>query len=173
MKFPRPINRNMLRKERLTLYFNSLFDAMNTEYDWTNSRDGSNRSSYRFQARANSGEFWNLLLGVCSYRAWFPQGDTEVVAGLHIRESQVLLDALHELKAEIECDFGYTLDWSQRLCRNPGRQKRKFIFASRGGSIHSPEHELLEIGEWHIETLLKLDEVFTPRIQRLRSEIVL
>ena len=87
-----------------------------------------------------------------------------MVAGLQIENSQALLDALLELKTEIESDFGDTLDWSQRLCRNPGTQNRKFIFASRRGSIQCMECELQEIGEWHIDTLLKLDEVFTPRI---------
>ena len=46
------------------------------------------------------------------------------------------------------------------------------VFVSRNGSIQSPEGELQEIGEWHIETLLKLNEVFTPRIVQISSETV-
>ena len=173
MEFARPITQNMPYKERFTLYFESLSKTMEARHDWASANDGPPAGrSYRFQPTANTERFWNLLRGECCYRAWFPEGDTEVVAGLHIRESQILLDSLHKLRAEIESDFGGTLDWTQRLCRNPKTQKRKLIFASHSGSIQSPEAELQEIGEWHIETLLKLNEAFTQRIVQVSSEIV-
>lgn len=173
MKFSRPITQNMPDKERLMLYFQSLSKVMDVRHDWTSANDGSSAGrSYRFRSGENTERFWNLLRGECCYRAWFPEGEAEVAAGLHIRESQILLDALHKLKAEIESDFGGTLDWTQRLSRNPKTQKRKLIFVSRNGSIQSPGRESQEVGEWHIETLLKLNEVFTPRIVQISSEIV-
>ena len=172
MEFSRPITQNLPDKERFMLYFESLSKTMDGRHDWTSANDGPPAGrSYRFKSRANTESFWNLLRGECCYRAWFPEGDTEIVAGFHIRESQVLLDTLHKLKTEIESDFGGTLDWTQRLCRNPKTQKRKLIFVSRNGSIQSPERELQEIGEWHIETLLKLNQVFTPRIVQISSQI--
>ena len=166
MEFSRPITQNMHDRERFTLYFESLSKAMEARHDWTSAPDGQiGGRSYRFRSKANTERVWNLLRGECCYRAWFPKGDIEVVAGFHIRESEELFNALYNLKAEIESNFGGALDWTQRLCRNPKTQKRRLIFASRNGSIQSSESELREIGEWHIETLIKLAEVFTPKIK--------
>ena len=167
MEFSRPITQNMTDNERFLLYFESLSKAMEARHDWTSSPDGPlGGRSYRFRSKANTGRVWNLLRGECCYRAWFPKGDTEVVAGFHIRESEELFNALYNLKAEIGSDFGGALDWTQRLCRNPKTQKRRLVFASRNGSIQSSEAELQEIGEWHIETMLKLSEAFTPIVER-------
>ena len=168
MEFLRPITNNIAEKERFALYFDSLSAAMEAKYDWASS---GFRRGPRFKPKRNTGRFWDLQRGECCYRAWFPARKTEsvVVAGLQIRESQALLDAMRELKTEIESDFGDTLDWSQRLCDNPKTQNRKFIFASRRGNISLPETELQEIGEWHIDTLLKLDKAFTPRIEEYIS----
>ena len=170
MEFSRPTTQNVPDKERCTLYFESLSKAMESAYGWecSYSWDPPGSRECRFQSKANTEQFWNHRQGECCYRAWFPQGNQEVVAGLLIRESQPLLNALHKLKREIEADFGDTLDWSQRLCRNAKSQKRKIIFASRRGNIQSAQAELQEISEWHIETLLKLNEVFTPRIKEWR-----
>ena len=152
MTFSRPITTNMPEKERFTLYFESLIKAMEARYDWISVDDASlDGRSYRFRPKRYTGKLWNIQRGECCYRAWFPSDkwfpsvNTEVVAGLHIRESQALLNALRELKAEIETDFGDTLDWSQKLCRSP-RQKRKFVFASRRGSIQSSERRVA--GNW-------------------------
>lgn len=133
MKFSVPIIQNMPEKDRFTLYFESLSDAMDSRHDWT-SLTGTGRGC-RFKPRSNVGRFWDLQRGESCYRAWFPARNIEVVAGLQIENSQALLDALLELKTEIESDFGDSLDWSRRLCRSPGTQNRKFIFASRRGSI--------------------------------------
>lgn len=156
-------------KENRKLYFESLRDAMESEHGWKSCTEGDSSfpRSCRFQPAGKVGPFGNIQRGECAYRAWFPKGDTEIVAGLLIRENQALFDVIQELKAEIESDFGSELDWSQRLCRNPKKQKRRFVFALHPRSIQSLEHELQEIAEWHIETLLKLDEVFTPRIEQL------
>ena len=172
MEFVRPITHNLPSPERFNLYFKSLSHAMESKHDWQHLYTPSyNRRGCRLKPRRNVGSIWNLLNGLCCYRAWFPARNTLVTAGLQIEQehSQALLDELRELKAEIESDFGGVLDWSQRLCRNPEKQQRKFIFVSRHGSIQSPVHELQEIGEWHIDTLLKLDKAFTPRIEAYNS----
>lgn len=171
MKFSKQMTPKMSNRKRRKLYFASLCAAMESEHDWKNLVDGSSGRKYRFLPKINVSSCWNIQRGECWYCAWFPYGgleagDTEVVTGLDIR-NQALYHTIKNLKGEIESDFGGTLDWSQRLCRNPKTQKRKFVFTRHLGSIQSPEHELQEIAEWHIETLLKLDEVFTHRIERL------
>lgn len=153
-------------------YFTSLRNAMKLEHGWKSCTEGNAQfpRSCRFHPAGNVEPFVNIQRGECSYRAWFPESNGKIVAGLIIRQNQALFNAIHELRAEIESDFGSVLDWTQRLCRDPG-QRRKFVFTSRPGSIQSLEDELLEISEWHIATLLKLDEAFTHRITQVFSTL--
>ena len=160
MDFSRSITENMSRKERYTLYFESLREVMKW-HDW--------RSLY------SSGTNWcrflpnddvvDLAVPIYSYTARFPKGNAEVAGMLVIRDNHELFEYLCGLKSEIESDFGGTLDWSQRLNRAPETDRKRQTFASYRGSIESPEQKLKEIGEWHIETLIKLNEVFAPRIK--------
>ena len=164
MEFLRPITENMSRKERYTLYFESLREAMKS-HDW--------RDLYCF------GDNWcrlkpkddavDLAVPIYSYNAKFPGGDAEVAALCVIRDNHELFEYLCGLKSEIESDFGGTLDWSQRLNRDPKRDKKRQTFASCRGNILLPESKLQEIGEWQIDTLLKLDSAFAPRIKEFIS----
>ena len=86
---------------------------------------------------------------------------------MSLRHNQELFDHLRGLKSEIEADLGSTLDWQE-----PGAKKRAAIII-RNGSIFATQHELEEYGEWHIETLLKLDNVITPRIKLWCGEVEL
>ena len=160
MDFSRSITENMSRKERYTLYFESLREAMR-RYDW-DSLYSPGTNWCRFLPKD---DVIHLAVPIYSYTARFPKGDAEVAGMLTIRDNHELFEYLCGLKSEIESDFGSTLDWSQRLNRDPERARKRQTFASRSGSIESPEHELKEIGEWHIETLIKLNEAFAPRIK--------
>lgn len=160
MNFSAPITENTSRKESYTLYFESLREVMESN-DW--------RSLY------TSGTNWcrflpkddvvDLAVPIYSYTARFPRGDEEVAAMLVIRDNHELFEYLCGLKSVIESDFGEILDWSQRLNRDPETDRKRQIFASRRGSIESLERELKEFGAWHIETLIKLNEVFAPRMK--------
>ena len=158
--FSRSITENMPRKERYTLYFESLRKVMNW-HDWR-SLYSSGTNWCRFLLKD---DVVDLAVPIYSYTARFPRGDTEVAAMLVIRDNHELFEYLFGLKSEIESDFGCTLDWSQRLNRTPETDRKRQTFASRHGSIKSPERELKEIGEWHIKTLIKLNEAFAPRIK--------
>jgi hypothetical protein len=58
--------------------------------------------------------------------------------------------------------FGSTFEWERlddkRSCR---------IALYRDGSIESPDSELEQIREWHIDNLLRLKKVFLPFIKQL------
>ena len=158
MKFSRPITKNMSKKERYMLYFESLCRDMKLKHDWdSHYEDGKNRC--RFLHRDDAGSF-GLVVPVFSYSARFPRGDKEVETYLSIRHDHELFDHLRGLKSEIEADFGSTLDWQE-----PGAKKRAAI-TIRNGSIFATQHELEEYGEWHIEKLLKFNETFAPRIRK-------
>lgn len=163
MDFSRSITENMSRKERYTLYFESLREAMK-EYDWANLYS-SGANWCRFLPEEDAVTYSVVVPKIYAYIAKFPGGDAEVAVLLAIYNDRELFGYLNERKSEIESDFGDALDWSQSLNRDPERYKKRQTFASRRGSIKSPERELKEIGEWHIEILIKLNEAFAPRIK--------
>ena len=159
MRFSRPVTENMPRKERYTLYFESLRRAMELRHDWQSAYDAaSNRCS--FLSREDAVAFGLTVPTFCFY-ARFPRGDSEVISYLYIRRNHELFDHLCNLKSEIDTYFGSTLLWDSS-CGLKGRR----IFAICPGSILATQYELEEYGEWHIETLLKLNQAFAPRIRR-------
>lgn len=160
MEFLKSITENMSRKERYTLYFESLRREMEVKHDWISIYcDGKNRC--RFLHRNDADCFGLTDPRVFSYSARFPSGDKEVETYMSIRDNHELFDHLRGLKSEIEAEFGSTLDWLIK----PGVRKRAVITIRRG-SILVAQHELEEHCEWHIEKLLKLNEAFTPRIKQ-------
>ncbi len=160
MKFSRPITSNMPKRERYTLYFEALSRVIKERHDWIGSYDsGTNWCKFLHQDDAIT---FNLHIPrLFCYTARFPRGNNEVIAYLRIRDNHPLFDHLHKQRSEIDSDFDSAPDW-----RAPSAHKSRSIVLIRPGSIGDTEHKLEEYGEWHIETLLKLNEAFTPRIKR-------
>ena len=123
---------------------------MGLRHDWQSAYDAtSNRCS--FLPKEDAVAFGLTVPKFCFY-ARFPRGDNEVISYLYIRHNHELFDHLCNLKSGIDAYFGSTLLWDSS-CGLPG-------------SILATQHELEEYGEWHIETLLKLNQAFAPRIRR-------
>ena len=160
MRFSRSVTENMSRKERYALYFESLRRDMELRYDWESAYDPG-RNWCKFLPRNDAVTYGLFIPRLFCYIARFPRGDSEVISYLYIRRNHELFDHLCNLKSEIDTNFSSPLLWDSS-CGLKGRR----IFASCPGSILATQHELEEYGEWHIETLLKLNEVFTPRIKR-------
>ena len=157
MKFSRPITEHTPRKERYTLYFEALQRDVELKNDWTSIyTNGENRC--RFLHRDDADRF-GLAVPMFSYSARFSKSD-KVETYLSMRHNHELFDHLRGLKSEIEANFGSTLDWQER-----GATVRAAT-TIRPGNIFATQRELEEYGEWHIENLLKLNEVFTPKIKR-------
>ena len=166
MELSRAITQHLPKRERYMVYFESLRSSMK-RHGWR-SLYSSGTNWCRFLPESVAREF-GLGVPVFSYSARFPNGDVEIAAILRIRKDRELFDDLHELKGEIETDFGGALDWSQRLNNKPAKRIGRQIFTSYHGSIFAAESELQEFGDWHIDTLLRLDDVFTPRIRQLKT----
>ena len=77
-------------------------------------------------------------------------------------EVLAVFDALKERQAKIESDFGQSLHWGRDYVPD---QKRQTICIYRDRSAEPSVRELEQIGDWHIENLLKLKEVFAPEIE--------
>lgn len=147
------------RKEKYRSYFQELADAL-MQVDFTGPRSALLQNYLNF----SSG------IGEIRYGAMFPQGQ-KVHAYINIRQKIdanriKLFNFLEKRKSEIEETFGEELDWIRDQEKSLSR-----IAVSRDGSIESPDDELEEIREWHIENLLKLKEVFHPEIERALETI--
>ena len=82
------------------------------------------------------------------------------------QEVLAVFEALKERQAEIEADFGQLLHWGRDYVPD---QKRQTICIYRDRSAEPSMRELEQIGDWHIENLLKLNEVFAPEIRAALS----
>ena len=86
------------------------------------------------------------------------------------QEVLAVFDALKERRAKIEADFGQLLHWGRDYVPD---QKRQTICIYRDRSAEPSVRELEQIGDWHIENLLKLNEVFAPEIRAcLKSHLI-
>ena len=155
MKFPKPFTQYQTLEERYHSYFRALRDELREHHQWRTSRNPKRGNSYALPSGYSA----------FRYRVWFSERTQEVGTALQIQgkpqaECQKLFDALKEQKAEIESCFGSPLQWERK------DQKRQAIAVYRNGDIWAFEGELEEIADWHIEKLLKLREVFTPRMKQ-------
>ena len=160
MRFSRPITENMSRKERYVLYFESLRRDMELKHDWQGSYDHETNWC-KFLPRDDAVTYGLHFPKLFCYTARFPRGDNEVRAYMRIEDNHVLFDHLFRRRWEIDAHFDAVPVWEA-----PSTYKYRQVVLIRPGSIWRTENELQEIGEWHIETLLKLNEVFAPRIKR-------
>lgn len=80
-------------------------------------------------------------------------------AGINLR----LFDQLAAERAQIEAEFGHALDWE----RLEGRKKCAIGVTLRGGGRRD-EDRWPETQDTMIETMIRLERVFRPRVQALR-----
>ena len=76
-----------------------------------------------------------------------------------------LLESLEQEKDQIEFEVGESLVWDPmeyRACR---------IAVIRPGSIDDREETLTEIRQWMVQNLIKIRDVFGPRLAELARQI--
>lgn len=159
MKFPKPFTQYQTLEERYHFYFRTLSDELRERHRWCTSRNPKRGNSYALPSGCSA----------FRYRVWFSVRTQEVGAALQIQgkpqaECQELFDALKKQKAEIESCFGSPLQWERK------EQKRQTIAIYRNGDIWASESELEEIADWHIEKLLRLREVFSPKMEQVLEQ---
>jgi len=139
--------------EAYRVFFQALIDDLRENHRFTNARVGQPQNWYSF-ASGISGITYSasLVLGDrARAEVYIDVGDAE--------ENKSIFDALHEDRETIERQFGSQLSWEpldeRRACR---------IAVYRPGSIEASSEELGEIRKWMATNLLKLKEIFGPRL---------
>ena len=144
------------KQEKYRDYFQTLIDELREKHKFT---------GIRVAQPFNWQSFSSGIRGV-RYRATFAQGNRVhalvKIDQKHLENRLDIFDTLKNQEVEIVDSLGSLLEWERRNDR-----RESFIIVSREGSIDSADSELEEIREWHIETLLKLKEVFTPEIEKV------
>ncbi len=145
------------RRERYRQFFQELMDTLREVHRFTNARSAQPQSWYFFSA----GHAQRIQWG-----ASFAQGG-RVRIEVYIDNvdgdwNKRLFDRLHEQRAPIESEFYEPLDWERLDERRASR-----IAVYRNGSIDDNNDTLAEISHWMIERLLKVSEVFGPRLDEL------
>jgi len=140
------------KSEKYRKYFQELIDDLRENHRFTSAKKGQPQNWYTFSSGNK-----NFLYGHS-----FAQGNrvrTEIyIDSGDLDENKEFFNKLFAEKAEIEKEFGQTLEWerldSKRACR---------IAIYRSGSIEDSSEELQEIKDWGIQNLLKLRNVFVKR----------
>jgi hypothetical protein len=157
-----PSNPVSLRGEKYRQYYQSLIDELREKHRYSGAKLGQPQNWYSFSASG--------IRGIL-YSAVFAQGGrvrTEVyIDQQDFDKNKALFDALFSHAGEIAEEYGTPIEWERldgkRACR---------IAVYRDGSIDDSDSDLEEIHNWHIENLLKVKEVFTPRINTiLKSQV--
>ena len=146
--------------EKYRSYFQALMDELE-DRQFTGPRTAQPRNCHYFP----SNDIY--------YEARFAQRASRVGAGIYIdqgsqEENKNLFDALKQRQAEINSNFGsqLELEWDRLDQKIISR-----IAVYRDGVIESPDSELEEIRNWHIENLIKIKEVFAPEIEQALETI--
>ncbi len=143
------------RGEKYRTYYQPLIDEL-VKHNFTRPRTPSSQNWFNFSSGING----------IGYGVQFPRGDkvlTYINIGRELGENRIaIFNALEEWSAEIAANFKNPLEWNRDQ-----EVSLSTIAISCDGSIESTNSELEEIREWHIENLLKLKEVFQPKIERI------
>jgi hypothetical protein len=138
-------------------WFQALIDELREAHGFTNARIGQPQNWHSF-ASGFTGIGYSVAFTHQGLRAevYIDHGDRA--------ENKRVFDALHAERAEIERQYGAELSW-ERL--DERRASRVGIY--REVTIASPPEELAEAHAWSIVQLLRLKEVFAPRLERVIS----
>ena len=143
--------------ERYRRFYQPLLDELRDRHHFTNARAAQPQCWYAFSSGKTGFKYSANFTGDDTVRA-------EVYIDSEDRDLPKLrFDALFKQKEEIEREFGEPLEWQRlddkRACR---------ICIHRSGSVGDSDERLAEIRAWLIQRLLKLKQVFGPRIASLR-----
>lgn len=144
------------RNEKYRLFFQALIDRLREDHDFTNARAGQPQNWYSFASGVASG----ITYGA----AFTKQGlRTEVYIDVGNREvNKRIFDALHEDAEAIQEQFDVSLSW-ERL--DDRRASRVGIY--NGTVIDAPDAELDAAREWATRTLLRVKEIFGPKLMQI------
>jgi len=137
-------------------YFQALIDELRTQHAFTKARVAQPQNWYSFPTG-----FSGLSYSMSFANGKRPRVELYIDLG-DFDENKRLFDWLLAQREAIETDFGEPLTWE----RLDGRRAAR-IAVYRDGSI---EEKAEEIRAWSIQKLLKMREVFGPRLKRYKKE---
>ena len=144
------------RGERQRKFYQELIDALRENHKFTGARKALPQSWYSFATGYREFKYWASFTWDLDARI-----DLRIEAGE--RDNNIaLLEILEQSKEQIEYDFGHPLEWD-RMEGNRGCR----IAISRPGKIEDDDATLSEIRSWMVENLLKLRQIFGPRLAEL------
>ena len=148
-------------QRRYRNFFQKLIDELRENRQFTNARAAQPNTWYYFSSRHQG----------FTYCVRFRQG-TQVIVYVRIYEGDnenrlALFDTLANEEAAITEVFGSKFDWK----RNPELQESQIIF-ERDGYVDWDTDDIDEIHKWCVTHLLKLKEVFDPKIKQALENIM-
>lgn len=144
--------------EAYRAFWQPLIDELREEHRFTNAKAAQPQSWYAFATGSSGVKFGAVFRGhdIASAEVYIDTGDGDA--------NTALFEAFREEQEAIEAEMGEPMDWQtlpeRRACR---------IAINRPGSIEDPPDVLTELHAFFIDRLLKLNRVFRPRLQRLRT----
>jgi hypothetical protein len=151
----RESDRERGKGELYRVWFQPLIDELRENHGFTNARIAQPQNWYAF----SSG------VGRIIYSAAFSKVGlrTEVYIDTGSKEeNKRIFDGLVSVRDDIERDFGQPLSWERLENRRASR-----IAASHGIHIDASEPALTEGRNWTVASLLRMKEVFGPRLTSL------
>ncbi len=100
------------------------------------------------------------------YFWWIARGQprsVQVYLEIRTENSVEILSSLEAHKETIEAELGTKLEWKRH-------GKVQIILPGRDASINDPQEKLNKTGNWIFDHLLKLKEVFEPRLKQIERQ---
>ena len=155
------------RTGKYSTYFQALIDTPRVRDEFPRARSHSSETPYHTFGSGFSD---------IKYVVGFNETE-EVYTALGIyfstqEKNKNFFDALKERKPEINAKIKVKFGISQDLNWQPRNDKKRSVIGFwREGNIDSDAPALEVLKAWHIKTLLKFKEVFTPEIQRVLNRL--
>ena len=161
---PAEIKDTSSKKEKYRTYFQVLIDELREKHRFINAHTAplGNYVNFPTGVRKAQGISYSISFSLRGIRSQI------VIESSDQDKNKRLFDALQKRETEIAAAFGRPLKWN-RL--DELKRSTINIYRDGKGSIYSPDSELEAIRSWHIETLIRLKEVFGPEIERALKEI--
>ena len=146
------------KEQRYQSFFQALIDVMREKHRFTNARRAQPAGWYSFAAGVSGVSYSAVFSNNKRFRVelWLGASDADL--------NQMLFDGLLPESKSVEREFGEPLDWQaldgKKACR---------IAIYRDGAIEESDEKLAELRVWAVERLLKMKEVFGPRIREIAA----
>lgn len=153
---PAPVAGPSEKSEAYRAFFQNLIDQLRIDYGFTNAKVGQPQNWYSFASG-----FVGIAYSVCFAQGGRVRAEVYIDRG-NFDSNKAIFDTLAEQKHELSKEFEEKLEWERLNNRRASR-----IAVYRIGNIEDDQPTLTDTMDWSISSLLKLKEVFGPRLSEL------